>query len=109
MRPSVCKNFLFAAALAVTASGVAADQKASPKEFDHKFLSKVPHHHQGAVEMARMCEQRAQHADLKAFCSKLAKEQEQEKSQMETWRSSWYGGQEARVPEMPRMQMKRKT
>lgn len=106
MRPRV-RNY-FAAAFAVTAIGVAADEKASPKEFDHNFLSKVPQHHQGAVEMARMCEQRAQHADLKAFCSKLAKEQDQEKSQVESWRSSWYGAQDARVPEMPRMQMKQK-
>lgn len=86
--------------------GLAADQKPAPKDFDHKFLSKVPHHHQGAVEMARLCEQKVQHTHLKEFCSKLATEQDQEKSQMETWRSSWYGGQEAHVPEMPRMQAK---
>ncbi|HJT70792.1 MAG TPA: DUF305 domain-containing protein [Terriglobales bacterium] len=83
------------------------DRKDAPKDFDHKFLSKVPHHHQGAVEMANLCEQKAQHADLRAFCSKLATEQDREKSQMESWRSSWYG-QEAQVPEMPSMQAQHK-
>lgn len=33
--------------------GLATDQKPAPKDFDRKFLSKVPHHHQGAP--SRIC------------------------------------------------------
>jgi len=58
--------------------------------------------------MARLCEQKAQHSDLKTLCSNIASEQDQEKSQMETWRTSWHAGQEAHVPQMPRMQEKQK-
>ncbi len=36
----------------------AADLNDAPKEFDHNFLGKVPHHHRGAVDMANLCQQR---------------------------------------------------
>lgn len=87
---------------------LAADKKVAPKDFDHKFLSKVPSHHQGAIEMAKLCQQKAQRADLKTFCSKLAPAQGEEKAQMDGWRASWYGGQEAAVPEMGAMVAKHK-
>lgn len=96
------------AVLSLAFIALAADQKPAAKDFDHKFLSKVPKHHQGAIEMARVCEQKAQHTDLKDFCSRLATEQDQEESRMERWRSSWYGEQEAHIPEMPRMQAQQK-
>lgn len=96
-------SILFLGAYALAA----ADQK-PPKDFDHNFLSKVPDHHQGAVQMATLCEQKAHHPELKTFCSTLATEQGQERSQMESWLSSWYGDQRAAVPEIPRMQAKQK-
>ena len=110
MRIPRVRAYLFpiAAAFSLSVIGLAADPKPEAKDFDHKFLSKVPHHHEGAVEMARLCEQKAQHAELKPFCATVATEQDKEKAQMETWRTSWYAGEEAHVPEMPHMQAKQK-
>jgi uncharacterized protein (DUF305 family) len=101
---------LFAAVSALTMP--AADDKASHgtgKDFEQHFLTKTPHHHQQAIEMAQLCESKAANADLKAFCTKLMASQQKEKQQMNTWRQSWYEGQGA-VPqaEMQEMEAKHK-
>jgi uncharacterized protein (DUF305 family) len=100
-------RLLLVACLAVSLS--AADEKRSGKDFEQHFLTKTPHHHQQAIEMAQVCEQKAVKADLKGFCTKLLSSQQQEKQQMDSWRQGWYQG-EGTVPpaEMQQMDAKHK-
>lgn len=108
MKPSVL--LLLAACSAVTLS--AADEKRSSgagKNFEQHFLTKTPHHHQQAIEMAQLCEQKAAKTDVKGFCTKLLSAQQQEKEQMDSWRQAWYQGQGSVPPaEMQRMDAKHK-
>ena len=101
--------------LVATVSAVtmpAADEKASQragKDFEQHFLTKTPHHHQQAIEMAQLCESKGAHADVKAFCAKLLASQQKEKQQMDSWRESWYQGQGSVPPaEMQEMEAKHK-
>ena len=55
MKHSVLR-LLLAACWAVSLS--AADEKRSGKDFEQHFLTKTPHHHQQAIEMAQLCGQK---------------------------------------------------
>jgi uncharacterized protein (DUF305 family) len=55
------------------APGRSAEQAAS---FDQQFIDMMVPHHQGAVEMARIAQQRAEHPEI---------------AQMKAWRQDWYG------------------
>ena len=81
------------AASAVLLTG--ADEEPTAKTgnaFDQHFLTKTPQHHQYAIEMAQLCEQKAAKSDVKAFCAKLLASQQKEEDQMEAWRQSWFAG-----------------
>ncbi|HWQ54069.1 MAG TPA: DUF305 domain-containing protein [Bryobacteraceae bacterium] len=70
--------------------------------FDHKFLSKVTQHYQGAIKIGELYQQKkATRSELKTFCSKIGIDQRSEKPQMEQWRAQGYRGEEMRVPEIP--------
>jgi uncharacterized protein (DUF305 family) len=43
-------------------------------------------HHQGAVDMARPAETKAQHAELKEMARNIIRDQEREIAQMKQWR-----------------------
>jgi len=66
--------------------------------FDHKFLSKVPHHYQGAIKIAELYQQKATRSELKTLCSKIGTDQRSEKTRMEQWSAQGYRGEEIRVP-----------
>ncbi|MCZ2075859.1 MAG: DUF305 domain-containing protein [Bryobacterales bacterium] len=53
--------------------------------FDHKFLSKVTHHYQGAIKMAELYQQNAARSEPKTLCSKIGTDQRSDKPQMEQW------------------------
>lgn len=65
---------------------------------DQMFIDMMVPHHQGAVEMARMAEQRAEHPELKAMAATMITAQQSEIDQMKSWRKSWFGSDE--VPAM---------
>ena len=65
---------------------------ATKAKFEQRFLEMMSHHHQGGIEMANVCEQKAQMADLKQMCGNMAMAQKKESDQMQGWLSSWYQG-----------------
>jgi uncharacterized protein (DUF305 family) len=64
----------------------------------------MTHHHQGAVDMAKIAVQKAQHPELKAFAQKIIVDQNREIAEMKNWREKWYAGKPmAMNMEMPGM------
>lgn len=75
------------------------DMKSSPnaasQPYDLQFLDTMSHHHQGAVDMAKMAVEKASHPELKAFVQKIIADQNKEIAQMEEWREKWFAGKPA--------------
>jgi len=61
--------------------------------FEKRFLDMMSHHHEGGIEMAQACQQKAVRAELKQLCSKMASNQGLERQQMMDWLKSWYQDQ----------------
>lgn len=104
---------LFMAAIAASAVMLTAvDEKATAKSgnaFDQNFLTETPQHHQHAIEMAQLCEQKTAKSDVKGLCTKMVASQQEEKRQMESWRESWFGGKgEASPAKMQKIEGKHK-
>ena len=59
--------------------------------YDLQFIDTMIAHHQGAIEMARLADGRAEHAELKELARKIVADQEREIAQMRKWRTEWYG------------------
>ncbi|AGP41376.1 DUF305 domain-containing protein [Sorangium cellulosum] len=70
--------------------------------FDQQFIDMMAPHHEGAVMMAETAQERAEHPELKAMADDIISAQNQEISQLKTWREQWYGSAETPpVDEMP--------
>ncbi len=68
------------------------DPNAAAAPYDLQFIDTMIHHHQGAVEMAKMVDGKTQRAELKAFAQKIIADQNKEIAQMKEWREKWYAG-----------------
>lgn len=60
------------------------------ENFDKAFVDHMLEHHGQAIEAARAAEQKAEHAELKRFATKLASDQDAERKQLERWRTEWF-------------------
>lgn len=84
------------------------DMKSSPdaakQPYDTQFLDTMTHHHQGAVEMAKIVLMKSSNEELKKFAQKIIDDQNKEIVQMKAWREKWYAGKPAAMNmEMPGM------
>lgn len=71
--------------------------------FDRQFIDMMVPHHMSAVAMAQIALVRAQHKEIKALARAIIAAQNQELSQMKSWRKAWYGS--AATPPMGKMPM----
>jgi uncharacterized protein (DUF305 family) len=71
--------------------------------FDQRFIDMMAPHHQGAIEMAEIAKQRAQHPEIKQMASAIIDSQANEIAQMKSWRKDWYGSDQ--TPAMDKMPM----
>lgn len=62
---------------------------AEKKDFDQTYLAMMIAHHQGAIDMAKLVKERAQHKELKKSADKIISSQSAEIKQMETWQKQW--------------------
>lgn len=86
MRPALLLIALLAVATA-SASG-----PAPAADAEEAFLMDMVHHHQGAIDMARMVEGRTAHPDeLEPFAQVIIEKQQEEIGQMKGWHAAWYG------------------
>ena len=77
---------------------------AASAPYDVQFIDTMTEHHQGAIDMAKMAEMNAQHAEVKTLARSIVADQQKEISQMKSWRDQWYAGKPpAMNMEMPGM------
>jgi uncharacterized protein (DUF305 family) len=63
---------------------------ASTAPYDLQFLDTMIVHHQGAVDMAKLAETRAEHKELKELAASIIYDQEKEIGKMSEWRDKWF-------------------
>nr|BBH91520.1 hypothetical protein KTC_62710 [Thermosporothrix sp. COM3] len=61
------------------------------KPFDQRFLAAMISHHQGAIDMAKEAQQKAEHQEIKNLANSIITAQQKEIDQMKQWEKSWYG------------------
>jgi uncharacterized protein (DUF305 family) len=59
--------------------------------FDQRFIDAMISHHQGAIDMAKMAIDNAEHEEIKTLAQDIITAQEAEIAQMQAWRSEWFG------------------
>ena len=84
------------------------DMKSSPnaasQPYDLQFIDTMTHHHQGAIDMAKMALAKTSNEELKKFAQKIIDDQTKEIGQMKDWRDKWFAGKPmAMNMEMPGM------
>ncbi len=89
------------AALALAGCGTPSGTGSVP--FDLQFIDMMAPHHKGAVAMAQVALERAEHEEIKAMARDITQSQDQEIKVMEGWRAEWYGS--GQTPPMEKMGM----
>lgn len=77
------------------------EMKSSPNAasapYDLQFLDTMIVHHQGAVDMAKDAETKAEHAELKTLARNIIASQQKEIGEMKSWREKWFAGQQPAI------------
>lgn len=71
--------------------------------FDRQFIDMMVPHHEGAIEMARIAEQRSQRPEVRQMAADILRTQAAEIEQMKAWRKAWFGSDQ--TPPMSTMPM----
>ena len=82
-------------------AGHSTQGQAGEMPYDLHYIDMTLMHHEQGVEMARLAEQKARGAQVKAFARKTASEQERDTKELLRYRDTWYGGR----PQMDHAQM----
>lgn len=106
--PTLKHTAIAALAFALTAPVLAQDAKshggmhdqhamtstpnAAKAPYDHQFLDTMSAHHQGAMHMAQLVQERSAHDELKQMAKKMIGDQEKDIQQLQEWKKQWYGG-----------------
>ena len=77
--------------------------RTQPTSFDAQFIDMMVLHHRGAVEMAKIAQERAEHPEIARMAEAIIIAQEGEISQMKAWRLAWLGSDE--TPPLDKMPM----
>ncbi|MBS1806663.1 MAG: DUF305 domain-containing protein [Acidobacteria bacterium] len=54
--------------------------------YDLHYIDMMVHHHQMGIEMAKMAQHKASHAELKTFAAKMTEDQQKDVTQLQQWR-----------------------
>jgi uncharacterized protein (DUF305 family) len=60
------------------------------KPFEARFIDAMISHHNGAIEMAKEAQTKAEHSEIKTLAEAIIKAQETEVTQMRQWQSEWF-------------------
>jgi uncharacterized protein (DUF305 family) len=63
----------------------------SGRDLEVQYMQMMIRHHQEAIQMSRMAQQRATHPELKTAASRIITTQSAEIRQLSSWLSTWYG------------------
>ena len=60
-------------------------------DYDRNFIDLMAPHHQAAIDMAKVAQEHAEHAEMKTLADAIISAQDGEITQMKGWRKAWYG------------------
>lgn len=60
-------------------------------EYDQRFIDSMVPHHQAAIDMAKVAQEKGEHPEIKQLANDIAASQGKEIDQMKAWRKAWYG------------------
>src|SRR3990167_7759441 len=58
---------------------------------DKHFIEQMIPHHEGAIEMAKLAQERSRNPEILTLAEAIIQSQSQEINQMQVWYKSWYG------------------
>lgn len=73
------------------------------KPFDQRFLEAMISHHQGAIDMAKLAQQMAEHEEIKTLADAIITAQQTEIEQMQAWLEEWFGVSTTTSPYLAQM------
>jgi len=77
---------------------------AADQPYDLQFIDSMIHHHEGALQMAKMVLGKTERQEVKTFAQKISDDQAKEMEQMRRWRDEWFAGKPAALNmELPGM------
>lgn len=81
----------------------------SSADLDQAFIDMMVPHHQSAIEMAKVANERSEREEILALADEIIGAQESEIAQLRAWRQDWFGSDETpgmdAMPLMPGMEM----
>ncbi|KOP28013.1 hypothetical protein AMR41_01880 [Hapalosiphon sp. MRB220] len=69
---------------------MAMDLGPADANYDLRFIDAMIPHHQGAVEMAKVAQEKSKRPEIKKLASEIIKAQDKEIAQLKQWRTAWY-------------------
>ena len=64
-------------------------QNKTGDDFDKAFISSMIEHHEGAIDMAKLADKQAKHAEIKQLASDILDAQSREIDMMQAWQTDW--------------------
>lgn len=100
MRTSLKRAMLALAIVSLVAG--CAGINGGDEPIDQAFIDMMVPHHESAIAMARLAQERAEHDELRALADEIIAAQSEEITQMKTWREEWFGSADTpSVEQMP--------
>lgn len=99
----VVGSWVLTACQSAATSTTAAPTPVADMEFDQMFIDMMVPHHEAAIEMAQIAQEKAEQPELKQMAAEIIADQEKEIAQLKTWRQEWYGSDS--TPPMSAMPM----
>jgi uncharacterized protein (DUF305 family) len=66
--------------------------KTSDAPYDLHYIDMMIEHHRMGIDMAKMAQNKASHAELKDMATKMVDDQQKDTDQLKKWRDEWYAG-----------------
>jgi uncharacterized protein (DUF305 family) len=60
--------------------------------YDLHFIDMMIEHHRMGIDMAKMAQNKASHAELKNLATKMIQDEQKDTDQLQKWRDEWYAG-----------------
>jgi uncharacterized protein (DUF305 family) len=86
-------GFLFGSLLTLWVMGLrqGAGVSSIVSNLDKHFIEQMIPHHEGAIEMAKLAQERSKRPEILTLAKAIVQSQSQEIVQMQTWYKNWYG------------------
>lgn len=71
--------------------GQGSNRSPMASSLDQHFIEQMIPHHEGAIEMAQLAQERSQRSEILSLADAIIKSQSEEITQMQAWYKDWYG------------------